>query len=73
MFLLMYFWNAWHTADFPYVFAELINPELLHGGFVGGSLVKKKKKKKNPFANVGDMGLIPGPGRSPGEGNGNPL
>ena len=29
--------------------------------------------KKNPFANVGDMGLIPGPGRYPGEGNGNPL
>ena len=23
--------------------------------------------------NVGDPGLIPGPGRSPGEGNGNPL
>jgi len=22
--------------------------------------------------NVGDLGLIPGPGRSPGEGNGNP-
>ena len=31
---------------------------------------------KNPLANVGDithMGLIPGSGRSPGEGNGNPL
>ena len=28
---------------------------------------------KNPFANVGDAGLIPGWGRSPGEGNGNPL
>ena len=23
--------------------------------------------------NVGDLGLLPGPGRSPGEGNGNPL
>ena len=23
--------------------------------------------------NAGDPGLIPGPGRSPGEGNGNPL
>ena len=23
--------------------------------------------------NAGDQGLIPGPGRSPGEGNGNPL
>ena len=27
---------------------------------------------KNPPANVGDMGLIPGTGRFPGEGNGNP-
>ena len=29
--------------------------------------------EKNPPANAGDMGSIPGPGRSPGEGNGNPL
>ena len=28
---------------------------------------------KNPPANVGDVGSIPGPRRSPGEGNGNPL
>ena len=28
---------------------------------------------KNPPANAGDMGLIPGLGRSPGGGNGNPL
>ena len=28
---------------------------------------------KNPPANVGDLGLIPGLGRSPGRGNGNPL
>ena len=28
---------------------------------------------KNPFANAGDMGLIPGSGRSPGVGNGNSL
>ena len=35
-----------------------------------------KKKKKNPPANAGDtgdMGLIPGLGRSPGGGNDNPL
>ena len=34
------------------------------------------KKKKNPPANAGDVrdvDLIPGSGRSPGEGNGNPL
>ena len=33
-------------------------------------------KKKNPPANAGDVrdvDLIPGSGRSPGEGNGNPL
>ena len=36
-------------------------------GFPGGSVVK------NPPANAGDTGLIPGLGRSPGEGYGNPL
>ena len=28
---------------------------------------------KNPSADSGDLGLIPGSRRSPGEGNGNPL
>ena len=28
---------------------------------------------KNPLANAGRLGLIPGSGSSPGEGNGNPL
>jgi len=28
---------------------------------------------KNPLSNAGDSGLVPGRGRSPGEGNGNPL
>ena len=37
------------------------------GGFSGGSAVK------NPPANPGDVGSIPGLGRSLGEGNGNPL
>ena len=36
-------------------------------GFPGGSAVK------NPPANAGDAGSIPRSGRSPGEGNGNPL
>ena len=36
-------------------------------GFPGGSDVK------NPSASEGDPGSIPGSGRSPGEGNGNPL
>ena len=36
-------------------------------GFPGGSVVK------NSPANAGDMGLIPGSGRSPGKGNSNPF
>ena len=36
-------------------------------GFPGGSEVKA------PASNAGDPGPIPGLGRSPGEGNGNPL
>ena len=36
-------------------------------GFPGGSVVK------NPPVNTGDVGLIPGLGRSPVEGHGNPL
>ena len=40
-------------------------------GFPGGSVVKKKKK--NPPANAGDVGSIPGSERSPREGNCNPL
>ena len=36
-------------------------------GFPSGSAVK------NLPASVGDLGLIPGLGRSPGEGNGSPL
>ena len=40
---------------------------LLTRGFPGGSEVKASAY------NVGDLGSIPGSGRSPGEGNGNPL
>ena len=36
-------------------------------GFPGGS------DGKDSSCSVGDLGLIPGSGRSPGEGNGNPL
>ena len=36
-------------------------------GFPGGSEVKASA------CDAGDLGLIPGSGRSPGEGNGNPL
>ena len=37
-------------------------------GFLGGSVVKNL-----PACQAEDVGSIPGSGRSPGEGNGNPL
>ena len=39
----------------------------VYQGFPDGSMIK------NSPANAGDLDLIPGSGRSPGEGNGNPL
>ena len=39
----------------------------MHVGFTGGSDIKESA------CNVGDLGLIPGLGRSPGEGKGYPL
>ena len=39
----------------------------MHQGFPGGSEVKASA------CNVGDLGSIPGSGRSPGKGNGNPF
>ena len=44
-----------------------IKLEIRTQGFPGGSVVE------NPPTNMGDAGLICGSGRSPGEGNGNPL
>ena len=50
-------------------FLELHNEYqvFIPGGFLGGSEVK------NWPANAGDVGSIPGSGKSPGEGNVNPL
>ena len=42
-------------------------PCLLYMGFPSVSV------SKECACNVGDLGLIPGSGRCPGEGNGNPL
>ena len=45
----------------------MFNPSLPLNNFPGGS------DGKASAYNAGDLGLIPGSGRSPGEGNGNPL
>ena len=46
---------------------ELKLTKIKQPGFPGDSVVK------NLPANAGDVGSIPGLGRSPGEGNGNPI
>ena len=50
-----------HMIGAQYMFVECIK------GFPGGAEVKVSA------CNVGDLGSIPGLGRSPGEGNGNPF
>ena len=55
-------------ASLPSLLQPLLPPTLtLTLGFPGGSAIK------NLPANAGDSALIPGTGRSSGEGNGNPL
>ena len=56
-----------HSPFKIFFFFSLIDKRLITEGFSGGSVVK------NPPDNAGDGGLIPGLGRFPGEGNGNPL
>ena len=42
-------------------------------GWYGGERDLYNSVVKNSLANIGDSGSVPGSGRSPGEGNGNPL
>ena len=52
---------------YNHLFLSLFSISIASLGFPGGLVVK------NLPANAEDMGLIPGSGRFPGEGNGNPL
>ena len=57
---------------------ELFNHEIYHRnapcwGFYGGSVVSTLTAMQETTGSAGDPGSIPGSGRSPGEGNGNPL
>ena len=56
----------WFSRSYGTDFSHLLIFYLMMG-FPGGSEVKVSA------FNAGDLGLIPGLGRSPGEGNGNPL
>ena len=55
------------TKLWPQNKPDFLTHTTVHLGFLGGSVVK------NPPANGGDTGLIPGSGRFPGGGNGNPF
>ena len=52
---------------FHFVLFCFVLPHCVACGFLGGS------DGKEPACNAGDTGLVPGSGRSPGGGNGNPL
>ena len=56
-----------NTPTSHVTFTKFLHPYEFLSGFPGGSMVK------NLPANAGDAGLIPGLGRCPGEGIGNPL
>ena len=49
------------------MYVRYVRTETVYGGLPGGSEVKASA------CNAGDLGSIPGSGRAPGEGNGNPL
>ena len=49
-----------------------LNPAIMISGFPGGSVLKKKKKTVCNSEVIGDISLIPGSGKSPGEGHSNP-
>ena len=59
---------AWVERVFPPFGDEfMFGSSRFRKSFLGGSAVK------NPPANAGDVGSVPGLGRSPGGGHGNPL
>ena len=76
IYIHIYIYTHTHTSIYIYAIAHIsmcIDTYIICGwvykppGFPGGTMLK------NPPANSGDAGLIPGSRRSPGEGNGNPL
>ena len=69
-----FFFNTKHWVEFPVLYSRfslviyfILSFIYIYMGFPGGS------DGKESACNAGDLGLIPRLGRSPGEGNGNPL
>ena len=60
-------WHYFFLFFFMAEYQPFVRVYHFFGGFPGGSEVKASA------SNAGDPGSVPGSGRSPGEGNGNPL
>ena len=59
--------DSWKNLNVHQQKMDKLDVVHVYKGFPGGS------DSKASACNVGNLGSIPGPGRSPGEGNGNPL
>ena len=68
---ILKFYNLILQACEPYTFPNELTP--FYYGASLSSLAQAAQMVTVSVYNVGDPGLIPGSGRSPGEGNGNPL
>ena len=63
-------WVSWSKAQICFLSSEITFPTKKRQGFPGGS---EGKEYACNAGDTGDMGSIPGLGRSPGGGNGNPF
>ena len=68
------------TWGFPYfsllikmIIFKIFFPLMLHSLILPVSILLSESDSKESACNAGDPGSTPGLGRSPGEGNGNPL
>ena len=66
--------TLWHLSQLQfYIDFCTYLVHVLFSGFPFGSAVKNPRAMQETACNAGDVGSVPGWGRSPGEGNGNPL
>ena len=61
------FLGVWEVTPFTFLLALICEPLMQQAGFPCGLAGKESTR------NAGDLGLVPGLGRSPGEGKGYPL
>ena len=67
VYVFIYTHRQYNVCVYLYYLRFIMGKYEIDYGFPGGS------DSKESTCNIGDQGSIPGPERSPGEGNGNPL